>query len=143
MNAETAGHAGTATSKLLNTENIEMFRHPKYYKELRKLRNKEARRVLGCLPTNELHNSDQAISLRAHDGERERATGPGHKLQAREDSTANSTRGRVAEPQASSVKLQASEKTSDKRQAPSNKPQASSRKLQAPRFLNQETIEND
>ena len=42
-----------------------MFRHPKYYKELRK-RNK----------------SDQAISLRAHDGERERATGPGPKQQA-------------------------------------------------------------
>ncbi len=39
-----------------------MFRHPKYYKELRK-RNK----------------LDQAISLRAHDGERERATGPGPK----------------------------------------------------------------
>ena len=52
------------------------FKHPKYYKELRKLRNK----------------SDQAISLRAHDGERERATGratsskpqaPSNKLQAR------------------------------------------------------------
>ena len=42
-----------------------MFRHPKYYKELRK-RNK----------------LDQAISLRAHDGERERATGPGPKQQA-------------------------------------------------------------
>ena len=41
------------------------FKHPKYYKELRK-RNK----------------SDQAISLRAHDGERERATGPGPKPQA-------------------------------------------------------------
>ena len=39
-----------------------VFRHPKYYKELRKLRNKEAQRVPGCLPTNELHNSDQAIS---------------------------------------------------------------------------------
>ena len=59
-----------------------MWKHPKYYKELRKLRNKEARRVLGCLPTNELHNSDQAISLRAHDGERERAPGPGLKQQA-------------------------------------------------------------
>ena len=66
-----------------------MFRHPKYYKELRK-RNK----------------SDQAISLRAHDGERERATGPGPKQQA------------------SSVKHQAPEDTSDKRQAPSNKRQA-------------------
>ena len=42
-----------------------LLRHPKYYKELRK-RNK----------------SDQAISLRAHDGERERATGPGLKHQA-------------------------------------------------------------
>ena len=42
-----------------------MFRHPKYYKELRK-RNK----------------SDQAISLRSHDGERERAPGQGLKPQA-------------------------------------------------------------
>ena len=72
-----------------------MFRHPKYYKELRKLRNK----------------SDQAISLRARDGDGERATGPGLKLQARQDSTANSTSGRIAEPQASS----------DNRQAPSRK----------------------
>ena len=42
-----------------------MFRHPKYYKELRK-RNK----------------LDQAISSEAHDGERERAPGPGPKPQA-------------------------------------------------------------
>ena len=42
-----------------------MFRHPKYYKELRK-RNK----------------SDQVISRDAHDGERERAPGPGLKPQA-------------------------------------------------------------
>jgi hypothetical protein len=41
------------------------FKHPKYYKELRK-RNK----------------SDQAISLRAHDGERERAPDSGLKQQA-------------------------------------------------------------
>ena len=45
--------------------NIKMWRHPKYYKELRK-RNK----------------LDQAISLKAHDGERERAPGPGLKPQA-------------------------------------------------------------
>ena len=45
--------------------NIKMWRHPKYYKELRK-RNK----------------SDQAISPEAHDGERERAPGPGLKPQA-------------------------------------------------------------
>ena len=56
---------------MLVTVNIKMtftFKHPKYYKELRK-RNK----------------SDQAISLRAHDGERERAPGPGHKQQAASD----------------------------------------------------------
>jgi hypothetical protein len=63
-----------------------MFRHPKYYKELRK-RNK----------------SDQAISLRAHDGERERASDPGPKQQA------------------TSRKPQA---PSDKHQAPSDKHQA-------------------
>ena len=66
-----------------------MWRHPKYYKELRK-RNK----------------LDQAISPEAHDGERERAPGPGLKQQA----------------------------TSNKRQAPSsekNKPQAPSPKRQA------------
>ena len=44
---------------------MHVFKHPKYYKELRE-RNK----------------SDQAISLRSHDGERERAPGQGHKLQA-------------------------------------------------------------
>ena len=67
------------------------IRHPKYYKELRKLRNK----------------LDQAISH------------------------ANSTRGPSdvrpdpgPKPQASSVKHQAPEDTSDKRQAPSNKHQA-------------------
>ena len=67
-----------------------MWYHPKYYKELRKLRNK----------------LDQAISLRSHDGERERAPDPGLKRQA----------------------------TSNKRQAPSsekNKPQAPSPKQQA------------
>ena len=57
------------------------FRHPKYYKELRKLRNK----------------SDQAISLRAHDGERERASDPGLKPQAPSESS--------NKPQASSAKL--------------------------------------
>ena len=78
-----------------------MFRHPKYYKELRKLRNKEAR-----VNDHSASISDQAIS----DGASTEATsvrpGPGPK------------------PQASSVKHQAPEDTSDKRQAPSNKRQA-------------------
>jgi len=67
--------------------------------------------------------SDQAISLRAHDGERERAPDPGHKLQA------------------ASFKRQAGQASSDKLQAPSNKLQAASHKLQAPRFLNHGTCE--
>ena len=87
------------------------FKHPKYYKELRQLRNK----------------LDQVISSEDHDAyENERAPGSGPKLQASEDSTANSTRGRVAEPEATS-----SQASSGKRQAPSRKRQASSRKLQA------------
>jgi hypothetical protein len=88
---------------------MHVFKHPKYYKELRKLRNK----------------SDQAISdspeSRVRDSVR---PDPGHKLQAREDSTANSTRGQVAEPQASSAKL-------TKQQAASVKPRGTSIKLQA------------
>ena len=86
-----------------------MFRHPKYYKELRKLRNK----------------LDQAISdspeSRVRDSVR---PGPGPKRQASEDSTVNSTRGRVAEPEASSNKLKEPQASSGKHQAPSNKRQA-------------------
>ena len=86
---------------MLVMENIKMhvFKHPKYYKELRK-RNK----------------SDQAISLKAHDGECERATGPGPStsLGCRGGPKASSTK-----PQAPSVKLsnQPDQASSDKRQA--------------------------
>ena len=67
-----------------------MFRHPKFYKELRK-RNKlaESRQpVVGGQQT------DQVISKSSHDGERERATGPGLKVSS-------------SKPQASSDKDQA------------------------------------
>ena len=76
---------------------MHVFKHPKYYTELRK-RNK----------------TDQAISSRVDvaTSSAQRAPGPGLKLQAREDSTANSTRGQVAEPQASSAKQQAASQTS-------------------------------
>ena len=75
-----------------------VFKHPKYYTELRK-RNK----------------SDQAISLKAHDGECERAPDPGHKPQATS-----------SKPQAPSIKLsnQPEQASSRKLQAPSNKRQA-------------------
>ena len=59
---------------------------------------------------------DQAISLRAHDGERERAPGPGLKLQA-------------TSYKASSFKRQAS---SPKQQASSFKPQATSSSILLP-----------
>jgi hypothetical protein len=74
-----------------------VFRHPKYYKELRKLRN----------------NSDQVISKRTCDGESERAPGPGLKRQA--------SSNKLKEIQASSGKHQA---PSTKVQAPSRKRQA-------------------
>ena len=57
--------AGIKILKVLYTVNIKMWRHPKYYKELRK-RNK----------------LDQAISSEAGDGERERAPDPGLNQQA-------------------------------------------------------------
>ena len=83
-----------------------MFRHPKYYKELRK-RNK----------------SDQAISLKAHDGECERATGPG--LKQRDSQVVNQVE-LSSQSQASSAKQQASSKPE-----PVQGQQASSAKRQA------------
>ena len=89
MNARIAGHAGTGRQLTLVMVNTSMFRHPKYYKELRK-RNK----------------SDQAISLSPGDGQVERSTGPGPKLQAPSTKPqASSTK--LLEPQAPSVKPQA------------------------------------
>ena len=99
-----------------------LLRHPNYYKELRKraLDERNRERVIIC---SAAPNPDQAISPMSDGSPRRRATGPG-KLQAREDSTANSTRGRVAEPQASSAKLKDPQATSDKHQAPKHKRQA-------------------
>ena len=86
MNAAAAEPAGTRLSKILNMVNTSMFvfKHPKYYTELRK-RNK----------------SDQVISKSSHDGESERAPGPGHKPQATSSKLSNQPE------QASSHKLQA------------------------------------
>ena len=78
-----------------------VFRHPKYYKELRK-RNK----------------LDQVISPEAHDGERERAPGPGPKLQAASN-----------KPQAPSSEKKRPQASSPKQQASSSKPQATSSEI--------------
>ena len=96
--------------------NTNMFYHPKYYKELRK-RNK----------------SDQVISKSSHDGESERAPGPGHKPQDNNASFEGISEAEYnkrhmkalkdadpgLKPQASSTKRQAFEPTcsSAKRQA--------------------------
>ena len=73
------------------------FKHPKYYKELRK-RNK----------------SDQVISKSSHDGESERAPGPGlqvtsHKLPGPRP-ISNANKGLIHRRQASSAKPQALKK---------------------------------
>ena len=66
-NAKTVGAVGINRFKILVIGNIDMWRHPKYYKELRKLRNK----------------LDQAISLRESETSAgERSPGPGLKPQA-------------------------------------------------------------
>ena len=83
-----------------------VFKHPKYYKELRS-RNK----------------LDQAISLRESETSAgERSPGPGHKQQAASD--------KLQAPSDSSNKPQAS---SPKQQASSSKPQATSSKIWEPR----------
>jgi len=91
-----------------------MFRHPNYYKELRK-RNREVLRSGRGLAVNQApHVSDQAISqANSTRGLSDVRPGPGQK------------------PQASSAKLREIQASSDKLQAPSNKHQAASRKQQA------------
>ena len=99
---------------MVNTKMV--FYHPKKYKELHGLTSRKCntrQRAQGSLPANGALNSDQAISLRAHDGERERATGPGLKPQAASD-----------KQQAASAKLKEPQASSGKHQAPSNKRQA-------------------
>ena len=88
MNAKTVGAVGINQFKILVTGSIDMWRHPKYYKELRKLRNK----------------SDQAISQLAEPVAGRRAPGQGHKRQAIEESVPHND---IEEAQASSSKRQA------------------------------------
>jgi len=88
-----------------------MFRHPKYYKELRE-RNK----------------SDQVISGANATAKVERAPGPGLQQVIEETVPHNDIEEATStKPQATS-----SQASSDKLQAPSNKHQAASRKRQAP-----------
>ena len=83
-----------------------MFRHPKYYKELRK-RNKSDRVISGAEATAEV----------------ERAPGPGLKLPGPRP-ISNANKGLIHRRQASSNKLTKSQASSSKHQAPSTKAQA-------------------
>ena len=91
-----------------------VFKHPKYYTELRK-RNRVARNPMGGYS-----QSDQAISKEPATAGKQRAPGPGLKPQAASDKP-QAASDKPTEPQASSGKLQAS---SNKLQAPSHKRQA-------------------
>ena len=79
-----------------------VFRHPKFY---RIPRDKEEARAQLKVPSS---NSDQAISLKAHDGECERAPDPGQSIKPQAPSS---------KLQAPSAKLRESQASSDKRQA--------------------------
>ena len=109
---------------MLVTVNIKMthvFKHPNYYKELRK-RNKlaESRQpVVGGQQTDQAISC--AIGRRPSSG---RAPGPGLKLPGPKP-ISNANKGLIHRRQASSNKLEAS---SDKPQAASDKPQAASDK---------------
>ena len=89
MNAKTVGAAGINRFKILVIGNIDMWHHPKYYKELRK-RNK----------------SDQTISLTLADGcNGSVRSGPGLKQQGSGSSNKQQAdKAQATETQASSSK---------------------------------------
>ena len=105
---------------MVNT-NME-FKHPNYYKNLRKLAR--------------LRNRDQAISSDTATAASERAPGTGQSDSQVVNQVELSSQSQAAsnKPQAPSVKLsnQPEQASSDKRQALRCKLQASSHKLQAP-----------
>ena len=88
-----------------------VFKHPKYYEELRK-RNRYLSELQQVKLERSVPQLDQVISWRTHDGGVQRAPGPGLKL-----------RHGGLTPEASGLKLQAA----------SNKQQASSSKLRQER----------
>ena len=92
-----------------------MFRHPNYYKNLRKLarnRDSHVRPISGSADSA----TDQVISPTRATAPSRRAPGPGLKRQAIEETVPHND---------------IEEATSHKPQAPSDKPQAPSSKLQA------------
>jgi len=88
-----------------------MWYHPKYYKELRRARNELAKRNavkedLACSGSSlARNNSDQVISSKCHDGDCQRAPGPGLKQQGSGSSNKQQAdKAQATETQASSSK---------------------------------------
>jgi len=98
-----------------------MFRHPKYYKELRKRALDERNRDPHVRPISGSADSatDQAISPTRATAPSRRATGPGPKQQAIDETVPH-----CDIEEASSAKLKDPQATSDKHQAPRHKRQA-------------------
>ena len=102
-----------------------MFRHPKYYKELRKARNELAKRNavkedLACSGSSLARNkSDRVISEQQATASSMRAPGLGQKQQAIEESVPHNDieEASSSKRQASSTKLLEEGATSVKRQA--------------------------
>ena len=93
--------------------NIKMFKHPNYYKNLRKLAR--------------LRNRDQAISSCTATAANERAPGTGLRGQAKVlklQAPSSEDQASSVKPQALKLSNQPFEASSDKRQAPSSKRQA-------------------
>ena len=117
MNAKIAGHVGTGRQQTLVMVNTSMFRHPKYYKELRK-RNK----------------SDQVISRGDSTEAGRRAPDQGQSTKPQAPSV---------KPQASSTKSIKHQATSSKlfgsepqAQGSSSKPRVTSSSILEPRYKN-------
>ena len=120
MNVETVDNVGIQKLKQFHMVNIKMWRHPKYYKELRK-RNREVLRSGRGLAVNQApHVSDQIISPRVATASARRASGPGQQLGEVQPCDREATPS--SKPQAPSSKHQASSAKLIKQQATSFKP---------------------
>ena len=99
---------------MVNTSMTHVFKHPKFYR----------------IPRDK---SDQVISKSSHDGESERAPGPGHKQRdsqvVNQVKLSSQSQASSLKSQAASFKHQASSSERVKHQATSVKPQAASVKL--------------
>ena len=85
-----------------------MFRHPNYYKELRK-RNRDLSELQRVKPERSVPQSDQAISDEASTEATSVRPGPGLKQQAASDKRQAASKPEPVQVQASSAKRQASQ----------------------------------